>query len=366
MTQAQGQDPRNLVFQGLAAVLYAAAEPITASYRRQSDWCATYADSLLEDGLTGKRVLDAGCGFGTTALAIAAYAPREIICLDTSPRHLNLLETTLLKSSDLEQYLQDLGAKDSLDKYFSPTVKLLSDMRAEFKYGRFSRQGGHLKTCLASVLDLTAQSFEGNPFDAVIGNNMLHWPVNQRRGKYAKDGMNPSEALEQAKDDALTSLASVLCPGGVLALYEPIDFVRVTDKEAYDDMKENSLVNHPVFRALHASVNRLLEERHGLKRNMPSLSPLFNLDELPTLFQRNGLKLRRVASAEHTHRIVWGDALDVMFVRLPMLLGQVDIPFEDKLALANDVEQAVRASVSAQDMASPIRGQSFVFLGEKA
>ncbi len=361
----QGQDPRNSVFQGLSGILYAACEPIAPSYRIQSQTAAACADAVCPGGLAGKRVLDIGCGFGTTALAIAAHAPAEIVCVDTSQVHLNLLEHTFFGDTGAESFLRSVQAEKVLGKYFEPTVELLSSMRREFRASRFVRRGGKLYTFLASSLDLTPEMI-GGEVDAIVGNNFLHWPCNQRRAQYVKDG-DAENALERAKDDALKALAALKKPDGVMALLEPIDFVRTDDTAAYQDMVAHALANHPAFVALHSGINDRLRVRYGIDRRMPSLSPIFELEAMPALFRRNGLELMNVAQFERVMPVTYGDALDFMFVRLPMVLGGLDIPFDAKLALAKEIEIRLRyeaTEMKPEILSTPLHGQYFVFLAK--
>jgi len=364
-TQTQGQDSRNNVFQGLSGILYAACEPIAPSYRIQSTAAAACADAVCPGGLAGKRVLDVGCGFGTTALAVAAHAPAEIICVDTSQVHLNLLEHTFFGNTSSEAFLRSVQAEEVLGKYFEPTVAFLESMRREFRASRFVRRGGKLHTLLASSLDLTPEMI-GGEVDAIVGNNFLHWPVNQRRAQTAKEGKDSFTALERAKNAALHALACVKKPDGIMALLEPIDFVTTKDDLVYQDMAEHALANHPAFVALHRGINDLLKTRYGLDRKMPALSPMFTLEDLPALFRRNYLELLNVAQFERVIPVTYGDALDFMFVRLPMVLGGLDIPFDAKFALAKEIEARLRfeATEDRKILDTSLHGQYFVFLAK--
>ncbi|MDQ7815034.1 MAG: hypothetical protein RDU25_04505 [Patescibacteria group bacterium] len=361
----QGQDPRNNVFQGLSGILYAACEPIAPSYRIQSTAAAACADAVCPGGLAGKRVLDVGCGFGTTALAIAAHAPAEIVCADTSQVHLNLLEHTFFGSKSLESILRSVEAEKVLGRYFEPTVTFLESMRREFRESRFVRRGGKLRTVLASSLDLTSEML-GGEVDAIVGNNFLHWPVNQRRAEHVKAGVEPIWALAKAQDDALQALVRVKKRDGIVALLEPIDFVTTKDDQAYQDMAEHALANHPAFVALHRGINDLLKTRYDIDRKMPALSPMFTLENMSEVFRRNCLNLLNVAQFERVMPVTYGDALDFMFVRLPMVLGNLDIPFDAKFALAKEIEVRLRfeATEDRKILDTPLHGQYFIFLAK--
>lgn len=212
--QAQGMDPKGQVFKGAAAIVYAASVPVDGSYVDQSRISAACADMAVAGGLKGKRVLDVGSGFGTTALAISRYCPSEIVSLDSSEQHIELFRTIFEGELDLRAYLEGKSANEVLGDYYEPTLRAFQNMRVEYRGGLFRRLGGKLSPIIGSSLDLP----HGNmaPFDAVVGNNFLHWPMNQRKAEYVKQGIPESDALQRAFFDAVMPLRRALDDDGVL------------------------------------------------------------------------------------------------------------------------------------------------------
>lgn len=121
-------------------------------------------------------------------------------------------------------------------------------------------------------------------------------------------------------------------------------------------------MRHPVFIALNAELNRLLHERHGIERKVPTTSPIFNRSKLPLQFRACGMQLEAIKMVEATFSC---STLDWVFVRLPMWLGQVNLPFETKLALAGEVREFLRRDLSAEVLAQPIRSYFFVFVARR-
>ncbi|MFA4954173.1 MAG: class I SAM-dependent methyltransferase [Patescibacteria group bacterium] len=359
--QAQGMDPKGQVFKGAAAIVYAASVPIDGSYVDQSRISAACADMAAAGGLKGKRVLDVGCGFGTTTMAIARYCPARIVAIDSSEQHIELFRTIIEGELDLRAYLEGKSANEVLGDYYEPTLRAFQNMRIEYRGGLFRRLGGELTPIIGSSLEIP----NGNmpPFDAVIGNNFLHWPMNQRKAEYLKQGVPESEAVQQAFRDAVMPLRRALADGGVLTLLEPKDFVRLDDDPEIDTAIEQTChVRHPVFIALNTELNRLLHERHGIERKVPTTSPIFNRSKLELQFHECGLRLEAVKMVEATFSC---STLDWVFVRLPMWLGQVNLPFETKLALAGEVREFLRRDLSAEVLAQPIRSYFFVFVARR-
>ncbi|MFA6429356.1 MAG: methyltransferase [Patescibacteria group bacterium] len=361
--QEQGQDPRNEVFQGLAAILYACCGPVDGGYKLQSKTLASMANA--NGGLLGKRVLDLGCGYGTTSLAIAEHLPAEIVADDVSAQHLELLEKTLLSKAELGEYLESKGALTFMRvSMLDALIQHLEQMRDEFDDGVFSRSGGTLQTLKCSALDLTLEQVPGHkPFDAVLGCNSFHWPVNQRRALYEEKGSMPSTAaLNQAMDDTLERLEGVLKPNGILALLEPTDFVSYdTDPKLDQALQDASMVNLRVFTAFHMEINQLLAEQYGITgRKVPTAPLIFRVSRLEAVFRRNGFQLDRVVPVTP---MLYANPLDMMFARLPMLLGQVPISFDQKMEVAKTVRSLFAGT--GYDRLSVMNMPFFVLLAHK-
>ena len=131
---AQGERP-DVVFDDLYPILYAAETPVGGAYVRMSDYAASFADAY--GGIKDKVVLDIGCGYGTTTMAIAAFNPKKIVAVDSSPQMIELLKQLLLSDDDIESWLYEKGAKDILGKFLECTVRHFEWMRAAFRDGLF-------------------------------------------------------------------------------------------------------------------------------------------------------------------------------------------------------------------------------------
>jgi SAM-dependent methyltransferase len=363
MTQPQqGTDPKQHVFTGLSAVLYAACGPADGSYDDQSRHVAMAAEVALPGGLQGTRVLDVGSGFGATAAALMRHGPKAIVSVDSSAAQIDLFHLVLGTSQPISRALADLGAPDVLRDLYPPLVKYLETMRRDAQDTPFRRRGGALQSIVASSLDLWPdKQISGGPFDAIVGNNMLHWPVNQRIATYKKDDDQGTETnAARATVDALAPLRALLRDGGVAAFLGPFDFIHDdVDAQRYADLEANAMVAHPVFRRVQETLNRLLKERHGIDRAMPGRNPIFRLSRMGGLAERTGFHLERIAFFEQVLR---GDPLASFFARLPMVMGGINLPFDAKLALIRDVRARVEAEIPAEERETPIRGQYFTFI----
>lgn len=354
----QGVDPKGQVFAGLAAVLYAAESAVSAGYIDQSRSTAAHAEAAT-GGLRGKRVLDAGCGYGTTTMALARHAPKEILAIDNSAAHVELLRTILLSLENIDDYLRAKEAPAVLGDLYERTLNHFVAMRAEFREGVFRRNGGKFLVFHQDSTEPMASSIA----DVIVGNNFLHWPINQRRGKYLKDGVKEDQAFSAAVADALKPLHRVLSADGVAVFLEPKDFVTVDNDPAWDaDLESTTMVAHPVFIKMNQMLNGILKEEHGIERKVPKTTALFRMSEVGELFERNGFRLVRTAFHEG---ILPCNPVDAFFVRFPMWLGSVDLPFEAKLALGKRVRENLPALLTPQDIAVPVRGEYFTFVLER-
>lgn len=361
MTQPQqGHDPKQNVFGGLSAILYAACGPADGSYDDQSQHAAMAAEVALPGGLQGTRVLDVGSGFGATAAALMRHGPKEIVSVDSSSAQIDLFNLVLGTGREIAPVLSDLGAREVLGDLFAPLVGYLEKMRRDAQGTPFRRRGGVLQTLVASSLDLAPGRLGGGPFDAVVGNNFLHWPVNQRLAAYKKDDdQGPEANLARATVDALKPLRAMLRDGGVAALLGPFDFIHDDVVARHADLERTAMVAHPVFRRVQGTLNRLLKEDHGIDRAMPGRNPIFRLSQMGELAKKANFHLDRIAFFEQVLR---GDPLLSFFARLPMVMGGINLPFDAKLALVQKVRAEVEAEIPADERQTPIRGQYFTFV----
>lgn len=357
----QGMNPET-VFADLQPVLYAASVPIDGGYAEMSKISATLAEA--HGGITGRRVLDIGCGYGLTSLAIAAFGPRHIAAVDSSPAMIQLLERLFVLSDDLDVWLRRQGAPEILGEYFAPTLNHFRDMYLTFQNGLFQRRRGPFTPWVGDGLRLAEYRDRFGRIDVVVGNNYLHWPINQRIAalKSEKPDLTSDSAFVEACRDALRPLASILPSGGIAVMMEPNDFVVVDDDPKSEaDLDANCLANHPLYIRFHEAFNALLKREYGIVRSVPKRSPLFRVSELPVLMSVGGFRLRRVHHVEWTYPRV----LDSIFVRLPLVLGGLKLPFEEKMKLGERIRKEFREVLAAEPAPPPIRSQWFFFVLER-
>lgn len=361
--QSQGQDPREQVFKSLYPVLYAAETPVSNSYVTSSLIAAACLDSMLKDrgGLQDKIVLDLGGGYGTTAAVVANFMPNGITSVDNSAAMTELLNKVMLSKDDLGAWLKERGAEEILGDLFVPTLRHLEQRRAEFQKGLFYESGRVLSPVTMSSMEVEDKLCRPIlwSFDAVIGNNFLHWPVNQQKEALQKShpDMKDPELTERAIWEALRPIAATLNKGGAAVMMEPKDFMMLDDQPELDAaMDANTMVAHPLFQKFHTIFNRLLKERHGKDRKVPAASPIFKTSRLADICKWSGLELERVTWCENAFSC---DPVDAFYVRLPLLLGGIDLPFDDKMAIGKAAMAEFRASVSAKEMRMPIKTYYF-------
>lgn len=106
-------DPKGDLFEGLFPVLYAVEGWVRGSYFRQSQNSALLAE-VASGGLRRKDVLDIGCGYGTTTLAISSFFPASITAIDNSKAMTEMMKFLLLENGDVEEWLVQRGAREIL------------------------------------------------------------------------------------------------------------------------------------------------------------------------------------------------------------------------------------------------------------
>ncbi|MEK7598955.1 MAG: class I SAM-dependent methyltransferase [Patescibacteria group bacterium] len=351
--EIQGKNPEN-IFSKLYPLVYASISSVIGAYEKLAETIAVLADANLPDGLRGKTVLDIGCGFGTTALAVSAYAPRKIIAVDNSAGMIELLKTVYLTKKDLKRWIfRQRGAQKVLGRFYDPTLRHLLFVREVFQKGIFARRGGELQVINADGLEV--DRFVLEQVDAIIGSNYLHWPVNKM--------LSAGLSLQEACDNALRPLAGVLRPGGVMVLMEGEDFIIFDDDpEEEADFLGNVAVEHPVFVKFHAILNDILKKEHGIQRSMPKRSVLFPRSKLADLFSRYGLKLKRF---HHMESAKCANPLDVNVVSFLQLMGGINLPFEKKMELGKKVYKKLSLTITKKERMKPLRSQIFFQVLEK-
>ena len=347
----QGQDARD-IFETAYPALYAAETPVNGGFVRMATVAASLAHAY--HGLFQKRVMDIGCGYGTTAMAMANFSPREIVAVDRSKGMMELLQQVLFSDDNIGYWLGERQADKILGKFFAPTLRHLKWMRQAFQTGTFRRQGGILRRLLRDGLYL--EQGEAGEVDVILGNNYLHWPVQERRETIAdEEAIEEDEILRRACRDALLPLRSVLAPTGLVIMVEPEDFVTFDDDPVRErDIEKNAFVAHPVFIKFHEAFNRILKEECGIEREVPQRVHLFKTSQLPSLMKAGGFDLKRI---DYVESVSPSNPVDECLVALPMLLGEIDLPFQVKLDMGKRVERALMETLTEEETQLPIREQ---------
>lgn len=354
-----GYDAKGDTFGGIAAaVLYMLLEAVRGAYRRQSDLCAACCGPLW-----GKRVIDMGCGFGTTTVAIAQHNPSEILAIDNSHVLANIFQK-LLMESNLGALITLLHAEEVSGRNSAKRLAwLLRGMRDEFKNSAFQQRGGAVNLIRGSCLELSASGF-----DAMVGNNFVHWPINGLRKQLGEKGMDVENAHHEAVVNVLRSLGAMLKPGGKIGLLEPKNFVVIDTDPELDQMiaERSSVLTHPVYVRMDTLTNELLARDYSIIREPARSAPLFKTSEVPGLFAEAGF-----GSVQIYLRETAGDArspqemVEAVFASTPMHLAGVDLPMEEKIRIAKRLRRMARKILPANAFDQPMREVSFVFTATK-
>lgn len=350
----QGADPRGNVFADLQPVLYAAESPVSGSYVQQSRTTATYADAFC--ALRGAHVLDLGCGYGTTTAALAEFAPARITAADNSAAMTELMRVVMMGDEDLDLWLRAKGAPAVLGDLYPATLAHLVRRRRDFQCGTFMRNGGQLRIETLSVLDISPERL--GVFDVAVLNNVAHWPVNLQRTALQKEYPDASyeEITRMAFGRELAAIRSVLRTGGYAVLMEPKDFIMFDSEPRREaDTEAHAMPANPVFIGFNTIFNRLLKERFGIERAVPKTSPLFSFSKLALWCAEAGFKLRAFSHIENYLDV---DPIMWCYVRMPLWLGNVNISFEEKIALGKEVVRLAREEFP-RERQEPICNQFF-------
>lgn len=355
--QIQGQDPKAKVFSDLYPILYSAETPVSASYVLSSWISAVHAD-VLSGGLRGKSVLDLGCGYGTTTAALANFNPRRIVAVDSSQAMIDLFQLVMANDADIEARVRSEDAREVLGDLCEKTVQHLKQRRAEFQNGIFWRDGGELVLKTMSSLELSPEKIGGYA-DVVVGNNFLHWPVNQKKAELKKTypDWTDQQITEMAIAVALAAIEGVMADGATAVFMEPQDFMTYDDQPDRErDCDQHTMVSHPLFVKFHTIFNRLLKENHGIDRAVPKTSRLFLSSRLADLAEKSGLKMVRLGHCENSFNC---DPVDAFYVRLPLVLGSLNLAFDQKIQLAKMAMEEFRREATSAERALPLQAQYF-------
>jgi SAM-dependent methyltransferase len=352
--KAEDVQGKGNVFGSAFPILYASEGPVEDGYARNSATCAVYADAHLARGLRGSRVLDLGCGYGTTTAALARFEPSHITAIDPSAEMIGLMRVVMEGTEDLDTWLRAQGADGLLKELYGPTLKYLQDRRTAFQKGTFIRHGGELKIERKGVFDLEHGDYP--PFDVAVGNNMLHWPVNQMK---EKEKINTREALLFV----LGRIRRILRPYGTAVFMEPKDFMTFDgESERETDCTAHSMTTHPVFIAAHTRFGELLKKEFGIDWVVPKSTGLFPVTEFLGWCHAAGFEIQRFTHVEFMNQ---AEPLLWCACRFLIWLGKLTVSFEDKLRLARQVYEELDRELAAEDRKVPMFSQSFYVVLQK-
>jgi len=362
LTKLPGNNNKEDAFSETASiVLYLLLEAVGRPYRKQSDFCATQAGPLFN-----QRVLDMGCGFGTTTGAIVRQAPRSIVAVDNSLLQTSIYEQVLLREGSIGALLAELQTEEIVGRNSATRIlQLLKEQRAELSGSIFRQHGGRIQVIPDSCLNLLPEVY--GYFDTVVGNNFIHWPIKALRDKLMVAGIQPEEAARLATIQALKTLSGVLRPGGTLALLEPMNFVSTGDAE-FDSTLTNATapLSHPVFIGMDEMTDTLLHTRGLLLPPRSGTDTLFTLPKLCGIFAESGLELQRTQFQEQNYACQGREEMvEVAFATLPMRMARIQLPFAEKLEIARLVRTQAERELPDSAFERPMRVVSFVFVGKK-
>lgn len=362
MEQTHGGDVKGNLFRGQFPLLYAIEGAIVGGYERQSANTAMLLNCAL-GSIKNKAIADIGCGYGTTTKQLARFSPASIFACDNSPEMIELLGLIMdPEEKNIGDWLNERGGKELLPPYYQATLQFLEGRRQEFRNGIFVERA----TCGFCLRSSSKGLMEIHPLDCVTGfdgiamNNVFHWPVNQIRAEMKEGGAADPETVRPAAVQVLSKIRNLLRPSGAAVMMEPKDFVledRDKDLEAY--YEAHTLAANPVFRKVHETLNRLLKERFGIERSMPKSANLFPIGQFGDWADEAGLTLEQVV---HMEDCDLGDALEWHAIRLLIWMGAVDIAFDQKVRIAEDVRNIVKTELSPKERFAPVRQQSFYFV----
>lgn len=360
----QGTNPAG-VFQGAAALWYGLEGAISGDYKRSSAALVNQASAAI-GGLRGKRVVDLATGTGNTFLEEVALMPREIICVDPSEAYLGLFKEVILGDESIGSILEARQVNDVLGDFSEEALVHLENQRTAYLESAFKRRGGGVSVLRKKSQELTLDDVGGKPVHAFIGNHWIHWPFREELKAAEQANLpNDHERYLRALWKTLQPLARLLEPGGMVAALTGADFVRYPDRDLDRDMRERTMVGHPLFARMHMALNVLLAEGHGITgRAVPKTTNLFDLEVFGKLVDESdcGLTLERTDLFENTAS---GAPIDGLLVRMPLWLGDVDLSIDIKLALVREAYSTVLRTAPDEELALPLQGYYTTLLFRK-
>ncbi len=345
-------DPKGDLFEGLFPAIYSVEGWVRGSYLRQSQNSALLAETA-SGGLRGKDVLDIGCGYGTSTFAISGFCPASITAIDNSRAMTEMMGFLLLEGGDVEEWLVQKGAKEVLGRRFERTVEYLKFFRRGF------RQNSFWESLKLRIMTSPLMSFSSDTlFDVAVANNVLHWPINQLKKKLEEDGLKPE--TDGCIVKVLSKARSLLQTGGVLVVMEPRQVTALeTDPSREEHFNKSGSNNNPVFVKLNSILNRILMERHSIKRDAPKDAKMFRVSEMPDLATQAGFDLERTVVVEEPSLV---RSVDFYPIIVPINLATVDLPLVQKMKIIEEAEAELVDTLIEEEKNLLTQAQAFYFV----
>jgi len=171
-----GSHDANKVPKGKHALLIEAAMAFGTGHHGTTLGCLRALDRLAEDGFTGERVVDIGCGTAVLAMGAAAIWPRPVMASDIDAQAVEVAEANLAANdmSDRVHVVEAAGfdhpdLAGPFDLIFAnilkgPLIALAPDLSARLDAGGYAILSGILNEQADAVADVYSD----------LGNSVVH------------------------------------------------------------------------------------------------------------------------------------------------------------------------------------------------
>jgi len=171
-----GSHDANKVPEGKHALLIEAAMAFGTGHHGTTLGCLRALDRLAEDGFTGERVVDIGCGTAVLAMGAAAIWPRPVMASDIDAQAVEVAEANLAANdlSDRVHVVEAAGfdhpdLAGPFDLIFAnilkgPLIALAPDLSARLDAGGYAILSGILNEQADAVADVYSD----------LGNSVVH------------------------------------------------------------------------------------------------------------------------------------------------------------------------------------------------